>query len=109
MEILTNNGTFFKELNRIKDIELKAENTRMPSLVNTYQNIPQFQTAENLSRNYARKSQQKFEDPFKYNQRMLDWSYNGRKLDILNTLKYNATKDSFDITTKHPLKVSGFY
>ena len=25
MEILTNNGTFFKELDRIKDIELKAK------------------------------------------------------------------------------------
>ena len=109
MEILTNNSTFFKELNRIKDIELKAENTRMPSLVNTYQNVPEFQTTENLSRNYARTGQQKFEDPFAYKQRKLDWTYDGRKLDILNTLKYNATKDSPDITTKHPLKVSGFY
>lgn len=109
MEILTNNGTFFKELNRIKDYEFKAENTRQPSLVNTYQNIPQFQQSENLSRNYARTGQQKFVDPFAYKQRMLDNSYDGRKLDVLNTLKYNATKDSADVYTTYPLKVSGFY
>jgi hypothetical protein len=109
MEILINNSTFFKELNRIKDYEFKAENTRMPSIANTYQNIPQFQQTENLSRNYARTGQQKFEDPFKYNQRMLNWEYDGKKLDILNTLKYNATKDSPDLYTTYPLKVSGFY
>jgi hypothetical protein len=100
---------FFNELNRIKENEFKAENTRMPSLVNTYQNIPLFQQSENLSRNYARTGQQRFEDPFAYKQRMLDNSYDGRKLDVLNTLKYNATKDSPDIYTTYPLKVSGFY
>lgn len=109
MEILRNNGTFFKELNRIKDYEFKAENTRMPSIANTNMNISQFQQAENLSRNYARTGQQKFEDPFAYKQRKLDWTYDGRKLDVLNTLKYNATKDSADVYTTVPLKVSGRY
>jgi len=110
MEIINYKASlFYNELNRIKDIQFKAKETRIPSLVNTYQNIPQFQTAENLSRNYARTGQQKFKDPFAYKQRMLDNSYDGRKLDILNTLKYNATKDSPDVYTTYPLKVSGFY
>jgi hypothetical protein len=110
MEIINYKASlFFNELNRIKENEFKAQNTRMPSLVNTYQNLSDFQQTENLSRNYARTGQQKFEDPFAYKQRMMDNSYDGRKLDVLNTLKYNATKDSADVYTTYPLKVSGFY
>lgn len=110
MEVINYKASlFYSELNRIKENEFKAENTRMPSLVNTYQNLSEFQTAENLSRNYARIGQAKYDDPFAYKQRMLNWEYDGRKLDVLNTLKYNATKDSADVYTTYPLKVSGFY
>lgn len=109
VEILKNNGTFFNDLNRRVKSEYDAENTRMPSVANTYQNIPQFQQAENLSRNYARVGQQKFEDPFKFHARPLDENYDGRRLQILNTLKYNAKKDYADVKTVNPLKVSGYY
>jgi len=109
VEILKNNGTFYNELNRIVKSEYDAENIRKPSLVNTYQNIPQFQQAENLSRNYARVGQQKFEDPFKFHARPLDENYDGRRLQILNTLKYNAKKDYADVKTANPLKVAGYY
>jgi hypothetical protein len=110
MEVINYKASlFYNELNRIKENEFKAENTRKPSLVNTYQNLSEFQQTENLSRNYARTGQQKFEDPFAYKQRKLDWTYDGRKLDVLNTLKYNATKDSPDVYTTYKLKVSGYY
>ncbi len=109
MEITTNNGTFFNELNRIKNYEMKAENTRSDSIANTYQNIPQFQIVENLSRNYARKGQQKFEDPFAFHQKPLPTKENGRNLDILNTLKFNQNKDHPELITINKLKVAGFY
>lgn len=109
MEITTNNNTFFNELNRIKNYEMKANNTRTESVTNTYQNIPQFQQVENLSRNYARKGQQKFEDPFAFHQKPLPTKENGRNLDILNTLKFNQNKDHPELITINPLKVAGFY
>jgi len=109
MNILTNNGTFFNELARITRKENQDENIKQPSIANTYQNEPKFQTTENLSRNYARVGQQKYADPFAYNQRMLEWDYNGRNLHVLNTLKANATRDYPEVITPTPLKVVGFY
>ena len=109
MEVLKDNGTFFYELSRNVRSENKAENTRTSSVANTYQNLPQFQLVENLSRNYARKGQQKYADPFAYNQRMINWDYDGRNLNMLNTLRANAKKDYPDVITINPLKVVGFY
>lgn len=109
MEVLNNNGTFFYELNRNSKYENKANNTRIPSIANTYQNEPEFQKVENISRNYARVGQQKFADPFPIKSRPYDNYYDGRKLQILNTLKINATKDAPDVITKNPLKVVGYY
>jgi hypothetical protein len=110
MEVLNRRAPFFyNQLNRNVKSEYDAENTRMPSVVNTYQNIPQFQQVQNLSRNYARVGQQKFEDPFKFHARPLDEKYDGRNLQILNTLKYNAKRDYPDVKTMNPLKVIGYY
>lgn len=109
MDILRNNGTFFNELNRRKEYEMKAENTRTDSIANTKQNISQFQQTENRSRNYVRKGQQQFEDPFAFHMRPLSKESNGRNLDILNTLKFNQERDNPDVITVNPLKVSGYY
>ena len=109
MEVITNNGTYFNELNRSAKTEMIAENTRMPSIANTYKNEPQFQNLENLSRNYARKGQQLFADPFAFHMRPNDKPSNGRNLNILNTLAINAQRDSPDVITAIPLRVVGFY
>lgn len=109
MEVLNNNGTFFYELNRNTKYEDISENTRTPSIANTYQNEPRFQQLENISRNYARVGQQKFADPFPIKSRPYDNYYDGRKLHILKTLAINANKDVPDVITKNPLKVVGFY
>lgn len=103
------NPTFFMELARIAKKEYKDERIRTPSIANTYQNEPEFQKVENISRNYAREGHQKFADPFAYNQRLLNWDYDGRNLHILNTLKSNATRSYPTLTTPYPLRVVGFY
>lgn len=109
MEVITNNGTYFNELNRSAKTEIIAENTRMPSIANTYKNEPQFQNVFNLSANYARTGQQKFADPFAFHARPVDKASNGRNLNILNTLAINAQRDSADVITANPLRVVGFY
>lgn len=103
------NPTFFSELSRNIFYENQARETKSPSIANTYQNEPQFQLVENLSRNYARNGQQKFADPFAYKQRNLQWDWNGRNLQILNSLQANAKKDHPDVITVNPLKVVGYY
>lgn len=109
MEVLNNNGAFFYELNRNSKYENKANNTRTPSIANTYQNEPQFQQLENISRNYARTAQQKFANPFPIKSRPYDNYYDGRNLQVLKTLAINANKDVPDVITKNPLKVVGYY
>ena len=103
------NPTFFMELARIAKKENKDERIRTPSIANTFQNEPEFQKAETLSLNYARTGQQKFADPFAYNQRMLSWDNNGRNLHMLNSLEANATRSYPSVITANPLKVVGFY
>lgn len=109
MEVLKNNGTFFYELNKRKTYEDIRENTRTTSIANTYKNEPQFQALQNISMNYARTGQAKYADPFPIKSRPYNNYYNGRNLNILNTLLINANKDTPDVITKHPLKVVGFY
>ena len=109
MEVLNNNGTFFYELNRNTKYEQIAVNTRMPSIANTYQNIPQDDKTFNLSYNYARTGQQKFADPFAFKSRLDNGYNNGRNLNILKTLAINANRDTPDVITTNPLKVVGFY
>lgn len=99
----------FKDLERIDIKETKDGKVRMPSIANTYQNEPEFQKAENLSRNYVRTGQEKYADPFPNVSRPIDWNYDGRNLSILNTLEANRKKDYPDVITKHPLKVVGYY
>ncbi len=105
---VNNNNIFFYELSRNAKNELIANNTRMSSIANTYQNEPQYQTAENLSRNYVRKGQEIYDDPFKYVQRPLSWDYQGRNLNILNSLIMNRNRDYPDFIST-PLKVVGYY
>lgn len=109
MEVLRNNGTFFYELNKRKVYEDISENTRTTSIANTYQNEPKFQQLENLSRNYMRTGNAKFADPFPIKSRPYDNYYDGRKLNVLNTLAINATRDTPDVITTNPLKVVSFY
>lgn len=110
MEVLNRRAQFFyNELSRISNNENKAKNTRRPSIANTYKNEPEFQQAQNLSRNYARIGQQKFGDPFQVQSRPYDDYYNGRKLQILESLMINSKKDKADVITANPLKVVGYY
>jgi len=109
MEVLINNKTFFNNLKRIVQYEYDAKNIRKPSLANTYKNEPEFQKVLNLSCNYARTGQQKFKDPFAFHQRPNNFSYDGRKLAMLDTLKYNQKRDYPDVISKNYLKVVGFY
>jgi len=109
VSILKNNGTFFYELERKTSYQNKVAETKIPSVVNTYQNIPQFQNVENLSRNYRRTGNQEFADPFAQHSRPYYNEYNGRKLDIQNTLFMNQQKDIPDVISKHRLKVTGYY
>lgn len=105
--------TLFRDLNMITSKEYETNNTRIPSYVNTYQNIPTFQITENLSRNYARSGQQKYADVYgnRYgeNKRPIDLKYDGRNLHMLKTLEYNKRRDYPDVITKDPLKVVGYY
>jgi hypothetical protein len=107
--ILKNNGTFFSELQRTAQYQDVASRTKIPSVVNTYQNIPQFQSVENISRNYRRSGDAKYKDPFQVTSRPYYDDYDGRKLQIQNTLFMNQQKDQPDIITKYPLKVDGYY
>lgn len=99
----------FRDLKRIDKEEKLDRETRIPSIVNTYQNEPQFQKVENLSRNYARSGEEKFADPFPNISRRLDWDFDGRNLHMLKTLEYNRQRDYPEVITKHPLQVIGRY
>lgn len=103
------NSFRFKDLQRIDVEERKDREIRIPSLANTYQNQPQFQKIENVSRNYVRSGQQKYADPFPNVSRPINWYYNGRKLDILQSLQANRKPNYPEVITKNPLKVVGYY
>jgi len=110
MEVIRHTAPiFFNELNRNVKSEYLGENIRKPSIANTYQNEPLFQITQNLSRNYARVGMQKFADPFAFHMRPNNFSYDGRRVAVLDTLKVNATRDKPDVVTLNPLKVVGYY
>lgn len=109
MEVVKNNGTFFYQLNRNKVYENISENTRKPSIANTYKNESEVDKVYILANTYARIGQQKFADPFAFKSRPYYNEYDGRNLHILNTLKRNANLDFPDVITKNRLKVVGFY
>lgn len=108
MEVL-NNNTFYNELKRNVYNEKNRNNIYLNSIANTYKNEPQFQTVENLSRNYIRSGQPKFADPFAFHQIPLYKDNGKRNTAILDTLKANAKKDRPDVITPFPLKVVGYY
>jgi hypothetical protein len=109
MEVITNNGTFFDIINRNIKSQYLAKNIRTPSIANTYKNEPLVQLNQNLSRNYRRSGNQQFADPFAFHTRPNNFSYDGRKLHMLNTLNVNANHDKVDVITLNPLKVVGYY
>jgi hypothetical protein len=109
VSVLKNNGTFFYELQRRAYYQDIASQTKKPSVVNTYQNIPQFQQVENISRNYRRSGDAKYKDPFQVTSRPYYDDYDGRKLQIQKTLFMNQEIHQPDIITKYPLKVDGYY
>ena len=108
MEVLKNNGTFFNDLNRIAKNEQVAENTRKPSIANTFQNQTTTDKTLVSSSSYTRQWQQKFKDPFAIKSRLDNGYYSGRNLNILNTLKFNAKKDKPDVITSNPYQFIGF-
>lgn len=108
MQVL-NNSTFFNDLKRGAENEKNRNNTYLNSISNTYQNEPQFQTVQNLSRNYARSGQQKFADPFEIKVKPV-YNYDKRTPSaLLETLKVNANKDQPDVITPFYLKTVGYY
>jgi hypothetical protein len=110
MEALYNQAPyFFYQLSRNATDNIISNETRLPSISDTFQNRPQFQQVENISRNYARIGQQKFADPFVFHMKPNNFSFNGRKVAILDTLKFNAKRDKADVITVNPLRVVGFY
>lgn len=105
-----NNNPFFNELYKIRNAEFTANNTRKPSVANTYKNEPSFQRVENLSRNYKRSGDAIYADPFPFHMKpSYNEYYNGRNLALLNTIIYNANKDKPDIITINPLTVIDYY
>jgi hypothetical protein len=106
MEVLKNREYFFKDLERKAAAQYYV---RKPSIANTRQNESEFQQAENKSRNYARSGQAKYEDPFAYHQKPINFDYDGRKLQIQETLFKNQAKHYPDVISKYHLKTVGFY
>jgi len=106
MEVLRNRQFFFKDLKKKADAQFYV---RTPSIANTYINEPEFQQAENRSRNYARAGQAIYEDPFKFHQKPVNFYYDGRRLQIQETLFKNQEKDYPDVISKYHLKTVGFY
>lgn len=109
VEYLKNNGTFFEQLNRIKDTENIYKNTRIPSVANTYQNEPQFEKVLNKSFNFIHQGYEKYADTYPIPIKPYYDDYDGRNLNMLNTLKLNASRDKPDVITLNPLKVVGYY
>ena len=106
MEVLRNREYFFKDLKRKSNAQFYI---RKPSIANTTQNEPEFQQAENRSRNYVRAGTAIYEDPFAFKQRPITFDYDNRKLQIQETLLKNAEKDYPDVTSTYHLKTVGFY
>lgn len=101
---------FYNKLYKIANKEQESRTTRIPSVANTYKNNSEFQQVQNLSRNFARSGQQKYADPFAFNMKPNNMEYyDGRNLNIFNTLKQYATRDRPDIITINPLTVVGYY
>lgn len=106
MEVLQNQQYFFKDLQRKADAQFYI---RRPSIANTKQNESEYQQAENKSRNYVRSGQAIYDDPFKFHQKPVNFEYDGRKLQIQETLFKTQAKDYPDVISKYHLKTVGFY
>ena len=89
--------------------ENQMKSTRPFCIANTYKYEPEFQTAENRSRNYVRKGVQKFADPFAFHPKPYNWYFEGRNLNIQKTLEYNQVTDHPELISKNNLKVVGRY
>ena len=107
MEVLINNGTFFNELKRNAKNEQIAKNTRMPSIANTFKDEDKLDKILFSSSIYNKKWQQRFENPI-IKSRLDNSYYSGRNLNILNTLKINAKRDTPDVIINNPYKYMGF-
>jgi hypothetical protein len=89
--------------------ENQMKNTRPFCVANTYKNEPEFQQAENRSRNYVRSGQQKFADPFEFHPKPYNWYFEGRNLDIHKTLEYNKKNNYPELVSVNNLRVVGRY
>lgn len=105
----TNSGVLFRDLGLITKAETRYEETRIPSIVNVEQNIPQDDPTLNKWFNYKRSGAEKFADPFPNKSRPLQWKWDGRKLAMTNTLKVNQKPNFPDVITAYPQQVVGKY
>lgn len=105
----TNSGTLFRDLGLIDKEEKKDRETRMPSIVNVSQNIPQADKTMNLWYNYKRSGAEKYANPFPENSRPLQWERDGRNLFMLDTLQANQKPNFPDVVTPYRMKVIGTY
>lgn len=101
--------TLFRDMEMIDKKERNVRETRMPSIANTRQNIPQVDQTINKWFNLKRSGAEKFEDPRPNNSRPLQWNWNGRNLWMMATLDYNKKKNYPDVITAFQQKVVGRY
>ncbi len=84
-------------------------NKTLNSIANTYAPTNDLDKSIIRSTNYARIGQAKYADPFPIKQRLLNWNWENRKLDLLNSLNYYKNKDLPDVITINPLKIVDYY
>lgn len=103
------NDRIFKDLRREALKELKNKEIRIHSFENSKQNIPEYQKAFNRADLVNRKGSGIYAPiPYEINKsRNLDWSYDGRFMVMLNSLKQNSKYDYPDVITAYPRKQIG--
>ena len=105
----TNSLTLNRDLRKNDVYEKLARETRMPSVCNTTQNIPEADPTLIKWGNYKRSGEYKYADPMPNNSRPQQWNWDGRQLAMLNTLEYNSKPNFPDVITAYPQEIVGQY
>ena len=105
----TNSATLYRDLRKNDIYEKIARETKMPSVCNTYQNIPKDDPVLIKWSNYKRKGEYKYAEPFPNTSRPQQWNWDGRKLAMLNTLDVNSKPNFPDVITAYPQEIIGQY
>lgn len=109
MNALATFNPFYNQILKNARNEIEMKNTRPFCVANTYNNESEFQQVENLSRNYVRSGIQQFADPFAFHPKPYNWYFEGRKLDVQNTLEYNQVQNYPEFISQNNLRVVGRY